>query len=102
MAVKALDRGYSLSAAANLTYPRKAALRELFRRLPAVRILVETDAPDIPPWTRRGEVHNPWDLPVVVAALAAARGECPEAVAEATEANARRLFAARGVPITFS
>ena len=95
MARLALDRGFYLSACANLTYPAKARLREVFRWTPRERLLVETDAPDIPPWTRRGGVHRPQDLPVTVAALAEALGIAAEAAAELTEENARRLFDSR-------
>jgi len=93
MARLALDRGFYLSACASVTYPGKERLREVLRWAPRDRLLVETDAPDIPPWTRRGEVHHPWDLPVTVAALAEALGVRSEAAAELTQENANRLFA---------
>ena len=93
MARLALDRGFYLSACANLTYPVKGRLREVFRWAPRESLLVETDAPDIPPWTRKGSVHHPKDLPVTVAALAETLGIAPQDVAELTEANARRLLA---------
>lgn len=96
MARLALDRGFHLSACAVLTYPKAAALREVFRWAPRERLLVETDAPDIPPWSHRGEVHRPEDLTTTVAALAGALGTSPEEAAELTEANARRLFRSPG------
>jgi TatD DNase family protein len=92
MAQLALDRGFYLSVCATVTYPSKERLREVLRWVPRERLLVETDAPDIPPWTRRGEVHRPWDLPVTVAGLAETLGLQPEAVAELTQENAFRLF----------
>jgi TatD DNase family protein len=92
MARLALDRGFHLSACATLTYPERSRLREVFRWAPRDRILVETDAPDIPPLARRGQVHRPWDLPLTVAALAEALGVAPREAAELTEDNARRLF----------
>lgn len=93
MARLALDRGFCLSACATLTYPDRARLREVFRWAPRDRLLAETDAPDIPPLSRRGKVHRPWDLPLTVAALAEALGVGPEEAAALTEENARRLFA---------
>jgi TatD DNase family protein len=96
MAQKALDAGFYLSACANITYPRKARLREVFACAPRDRVVVETDAPDIPPWERRGQVHRPWDLPRVVSALAEVWKESPERAAEITEENARRLFGIKG------
>lgn len=96
MAARALDRGFYLSACANLTYPGKGRLREVFRWAPRDRILVETDAPDLPPWGSRGGVHRPCDLPETVVALAKVLGIRPEEAAVLTEANARRLFGAPG------
>lgn len=94
MAALALDRGFFLSASSVLTFPNAGALRDLFRWAPRDRLLVETDAPDLPPWPRRERPHRPEHLPVTVAALAHALGLSPEETAELTEANARRLFRA--------
>ena len=71
-------------------------LRELVRRVPIERLLLETDAPyllprdlDPKPRSRRNE---PKYLPHVLAAVATARGESPTQVAAATTRNALRLF----------
>ncbi len=96
MARLALDRGFYLAAGATLTYPDREKLRSVFAWAPRDRIVVETDAPDIPPWPRRGTLHRPWDLPLTVAALADALGMPAAAAAELTEENARHLFR-RGV-----
>jgi TatD DNase family protein len=75
---------------------RGAHLLELVKEIPEDRLLVETDAPYLtprdlhpPPKARRNE---PAFLPHVLRAVARARGEAPEALAEATTRNARRLF----------
>lgn len=71
-------------------------LREVVRQIPADRLLIETDAPYLlprdlqpRPQSRRNE---PMYLPHVLAAIAEARGERPEALAEITTSNALRLF----------
>jgi TatD DNase family protein len=72
-------------------------LRAVVRGIPADRLLLESDAPYLlprdmkpAPKSRRNE---PAFLPWVLRAVAAARDETPEAVAEASTAAARRLFA---------
>jgi TatD DNase family protein len=71
-------------------------LREVVRDIPADRLLIETDAPYLlprdlkpKPQSRRNE---PMYLPHVLAAIAEARGESVEKLAEITTDNARRLF----------
>lgn len=76
---------------------RGAHLPPLVTRIPAARLLLETDAPYLlprdlkpKPKSRRNE---PMYLPHVAAAVAAARGESLEQCARYTSANARLLFA---------
>ncbi len=71
-------------------------LKEVVTRIPADRLLIETDGPyllprDLPrkPESRRNE---PMYLPHILGTIAAARGESPDSLAAATTANARRLF----------
>ncbi|MBM0105519.1 YchF/TatD family DNA exonuclease [Steroidobacter sp. S1-65] len=71
-------------------------LREVVRHIPAERLLIETDGPYLlprdlhpKPQSRRNE---PMYLPHVLAAIAKARGETVEMLAEITTANALRLF----------
>jgi len=87
-----LDRGFYLSASANITRPAKAKLREVFRRCPPERLLVETDAPDMPPWPRKSERHYPWELPVTLGALAETLGLSLEETDRLTTQNAMGLF----------
>ncbi len=87
-----LDLGLHVSFAGNLTYRRSGDLREAARRVPADRLLLETDSPFLAPQPRRGRRNEPGFLPFTLACLAEVRGEAPEAVAERTTANARRLF----------
>jgi TatD DNase family protein len=89
---QALDLGLHLSFAGPLTYPRNDALRAAAAFAPDDRILVETDAPFLPPQRRRGQRNEPAYIVETVAALAAARGVAPAAAAAQTYRNACALF----------
>ncbi len=54
-----LDMGFFLSFAGNLTYPRAENLREIFKKTPGDRLLMETDAPFLTPQDRRGKRNEP-------------------------------------------
>lgn len=88
----ALDHGYSLSFAGPLTYPKNDALRAVARFAPADRVLVETDAPFLPPQNHRGKRNEPAYVVQTLQALASARGVSLAAAADGTFANATALF----------
>lgn len=75
---------------------RRGDLPEAVTDIPAQRLMVETDAPYLMPRTIRPRPrtrrNEPANLPWVVAAVAEARGETPDAVADSTAAVARRFF----------
>jgi TatD DNase family protein len=89
----ALERGYYVSFAGNLTYPKASELREAARQVPADRILVETDCPFLAPQPVRGGKNEPAYLIHTVDALAEIRGVGRDELEEAVDANADRLFA---------
>jgi len=89
---KLLALGLHLSFAGTLTFPQSRRLREAAVLCPAERLLVETDTPDQTPVPHRGEPNRPALLPLVVEALAAARGQSASEIAALTADNARRLF----------
>jgi TatD DNase family protein len=91
-AQRALDFGFYLSFAGNLTYPRAAGLREVAASAPANRILVETDAPFLAPIPHRGEQNEPALVVHTAECLAALRGLSTEALAALTTANFQHLF----------
>lgn len=84
--------GLHVSFAGALTLPGARRAPEACRAVPPERLLVETDAPYQTPWPHRGEANRPERLVDVVRAVAAVRGEAPEAVAERTRENALALF----------
>jgi TatD DNase family protein len=88
----ALDRGYYLSFAGNVTYPKAEELREAARAVPADRLLAETDSPYLAPQPRRGRPNEPANVIHTVAALAEARGEHAAELAAQLDANASAAF----------
>ena len=91
-AQKALDLGLYLSFAGPLTYPKNTALREACAFAPLDRILVETDAPFLPPQSHRGRRNEPALIVETLTRLAEVRSIPLEEAAAATFANAIRLF----------
>jgi TatD DNase family protein len=75
-----------------LTFPKSNELREIARDLPADRLLVETDAPYLAPVPNRGKRNEPAYVAHTAAALAQVRRMEPEALADLTTVNFRRLF----------
>jgi TatD DNase family protein len=89
---RCLDLGAHLSFSGIVSFPSAGDLRAAAAICPADRLLVETDSPYLAPVPHRGKTNTPAWVPVVGAAVAAARGEAPEAVAEATWANAEAVY----------
>jgi TatD DNase family protein len=89
----AVDRGYYVSFAGNLTYPNAGDLRDAARAVPADRLLVETDSPYLSPQPKRGRPNEPANVVHTAAALAGARGADPAALAAQLDANAAAAFA---------
>jgi TatD DNase family protein len=89
----ALERGYYVSFAGNLTYPKAEDLRVAAAQVPADRLLAETDSPFLAPQPVRGRRNEPAHVVHTLAALAAARGETPDDLARQVDANARAAFA---------
>ena len=89
----ALERGWYVSFAGNVTYPKARALRWAAARVPADRLLAETDSPYLAPQPVRGQRNEPAHVVHTLAALADARGEDPAALEARIDANAAELFA---------
>lgn len=88
----ALERGYYVSFAGNVTYPNAHALREAAVAVPADRILVETDSPYLAPQPVRGRRNEPANVVHTLATLAEQRGERPGDLGERIVANAAAVF----------
>lgn len=87
--------GFLLGLGGPVTYERAKRLRRLAATMPLEHLLLETDAPDQPDSSIRGQRNEPARVAVVLECIAALRGESPDAVAAATSANAARLFGRR-------
>ncbi|HET7612202.1 MAG TPA: TatD family hydrolase [Rhodanobacteraceae bacterium] len=85
--------GFSVGIGGPVTYARARRLRRTVASLPIECLLLETDAPDQPSSSHRGDRNEPAYLPEVLDCIAALRQEDPAEIARATTANARRLFA---------
>jgi TatD DNase family protein len=88
----ALERGYYVSFAGNVTYPKAPELRAAAAQVPADRILAETDSPYLAPQPLRGRRNEPAFVVHTVAALADVRGEDADGLAARIEANAQTAF----------
>ena len=88
----AVERGYYVSFAGNVTYPKAAELREAAAAVPVDRILAETDSPYLAPQTLRGKRNEPANVLHTLAVLAEARGEEPATLEQAIDRNATAAF----------
>jgi TatD DNase family protein len=84
--------GWFLSFAGNATYPRAQDLRAAALRVPADRLLVETDAPFLSPQPVRGKPNQPANVAMTAQALALERRVEYAELERAVEANAAALF----------
>lgn len=89
---RALDCGFLVSFAGNITFPRAQAIRDVAARVPRDRLLVETDAPYLAPVPHRGKRNEPAWVKHVAARIAEVRGIGEDEVAAATTENFCRLF----------
>jgi TatD DNase family protein len=92
VAREAAARGYFLSFAGNVTYPKNEPIRRAASAVPRERLLVETDSPFLSPQVVRGRDNRPANVVLVIEALAELRGDDPEGLARATAMNAGQAF----------
>lgn len=92
MAAELLKSDWYFGIDGPLTYKNAAKLPEIVQRLPAERILVETDSPYLSPMPFRGKRNEPAHVLCVAKKAAELRGESLEAFARATRENTRELY----------
>lgn len=87
-----LDLGLTISLSGIVTFKNAKDLQAIASEVPEDRLLVETDAPFLAPVPNRGKVCEPAFVADTARFVAGLRGVTPEALAETTTANFRRLF----------
>ncbi|HEV2811469.1 MAG TPA: TatD family hydrolase [Acidimicrobiales bacterium] len=92
-AERALSTGAVLSFSGIVTFKGASELRHAASVCPLDRLTVETDSPYLAPMPHRGAANRPAWVPLVGAAVAAAKGVDPARVEDASSATAARLFA---------
>jgi TatD DNase family protein len=88
----ALERGWYVSFAGNVTFPKAVDLRLAAREVPADRILAETDAPYLAPQPVRGKRNEPAYVVHTLAGLAQARNEDVAELERRIDVNAAACF----------
>lgn len=91
-AMRALDLGFYISFSGILTFNNAAQVRDVARRVPSERLLVETDAPYLAPVPHRGKPNEPAYVSYVAARLAELRNVGVDEITAVTTANFFRLF----------
>ena len=85
--------GFYIGFTGPITFKNADGLREIARRLPPDRILIETDSPFLAPQQRRGKRNEPAYLRYICEKLAALQCVDPAQMARWTTSNAVALFA---------
>jgi len=85
-------RGYWISFAGNVTYPKNEHLRQAAVAVDLDRIVVETDSPFLSPQKLRGSNNEPANVMLTIAEIARVRHDDVEKIVTATAENARSAF----------
>jgi TatD DNase family protein len=88
----ALDLGFHISLSGIVTFRNAEALRDVARRVPLDRLLIETDSPYLAPVPHRGKMNEPGFVRHVGEFLATLRDLPPERLAEITTGNFYNCF----------
>jgi TatD DNase family protein len=88
----ALDLGFYISFSGIVTFKNAAALKEVAKKVPLDRVLVETDSPYLAPVPYRGKTNEPGLVKHVAEEVARLKGLSFEQIASATSNNFFNLF----------
>jgi TatD DNase family protein len=92
IATECASRGYFISFAGPVTYPKNEHLRQAAATVPLGSLLAETDSPYLSPQSSRGKENHPANVAAVVEAFASVRDETLELIARSVAQNAARAF----------
>ena len=92
MMEKCVDLGFYISFAGNITYPKAENLREIAKKVPLDRLLLETDSPFLAPQKKRGKPNKPSYIYYTRDFVANLLGLSPEELEKITDENAKRLL----------
>ncbi len=92
MARRAIDMNFYISISGIVTFNQATNVREIAKKIPLDRLLIETDSPWLSPAPFRGKQNHPGRVSLVAEKLAEIRKEDTETIAHATFDNANRLF----------
>ena len=96
MAEECINMGFMVSFSGMLTFPKAQNIRDVAKRMPLERLLIETDSPFLAPIPYRGRRNEPAYVVETARSLAQLRVLSLEAVAEITAGNYRRFFKLNG------
>jgi len=91
-AKRALDMGFMISFAGNVTFPKAQQIRDSALQVPLDRMLIETDSPFLAPVPYRGKRNEPAFVKEVARQIGELRGISVEEVGERTSENFYRFF----------
>jgi TatD DNase family protein len=91
-AQRALDLGFMISFAGNMTFPKAQPIRDVAKEVPLERILIETDSPFLAPVPHRGKRNEPAFVKEVARQLGEIRGLSTEESGRQTAANFDKFF----------
>lgn len=91
-ATYALSIGFMLGIGGTLTYPKNDMLRDIVMQTPLEKLVLETDAPFLPPQSLRGKQNTPANIPLIAQAIAHIKNQEVMVVARTTTHTVQSLF----------